>query len=116
MKLAQVRRIALSLPEASEEPHFQLTSFRVRGRIFATAAAEGGYLHVFVDDDQREIALHLHPEFLDKLLWGGKVRGLRVALAAARPQVVSGLLQQAWTRKAPKALAASPAGLRRPRR
>jgi hypothetical protein len=116
MRLAQVRRIALSLPEASEEPHFELTSFRVRGRIFATAPADGAHLHVFIDDQQREIALELHPEFLDKLLWGGKVRGLRVALAAARPAVVSKLLQQAWMRKAPKALATATAGLRRPRR
>jgi hypothetical protein len=48
----------------------------------ARRIAGGEYLHVFVDDEQREIALHLHPEFLDELLWGGKVRGLRVALAA----------------------------------
>jgi hypothetical protein len=34
MTLSQVRRFALSLPETTEEPHFDRTSFRVRGKIF----------------------------------------------------------------------------------
>ncbi len=31
-----LRKIALSFPEATEEPHFEKTSFRVKNRIFAT--------------------------------------------------------------------------------
>jgi hypothetical protein len=31
-----LREIALSLPEATEEPHFEKTSFRVKKKIFAT--------------------------------------------------------------------------------
>jgi hypothetical protein len=34
--LADLRKIALALPEVSEEPHFEKTSFRVKKRIFAT--------------------------------------------------------------------------------
>jgi len=30
------RKLALSLPEATEEPHFDKTSFRVKKKIFAT--------------------------------------------------------------------------------
>lgn len=30
------RKLALSFPEATEEPHFEKTSFRVRKKIFAT--------------------------------------------------------------------------------
>lgn len=30
------RKLALSFPEATEEPHFEKTSFRVKKRIFAT--------------------------------------------------------------------------------
>ena len=30
------RKIALSFPQATEEPHFEKTSFRVKGKIFAT--------------------------------------------------------------------------------
>lgn len=31
-----LRKIALSFPEATEEPHFEKTSFRVKKKIFAT--------------------------------------------------------------------------------
>jgi hypothetical protein len=109
MKIAQVRRFALSLPEATEAPHFQYSSFRVRGKIFATALPDGKHLHIFVADDEREIAVALDPEFLENLHWGGKVVGLRVALAKAKPKVVAKLLAQAWSRKAPKNLLASTA-------
>lgn len=34
--LDALRKIALALPESSEEPHFEKTSFRVKGKIFAT--------------------------------------------------------------------------------
>ena len=109
MKIVQVRRFALSLPEVTEEPHFQYSSFRVRGKIFATAPPDGKHLHVFVADDEREIAMALDPKFLENLNWGGKVVGLRVALAKAKPKVVTKLLAQAWSRKAPKRLLASAA-------
>lgn len=106
MKLADARRIALALPEAAEAPHFDYTSFRVRGRIFATAPPDGLHLHVFVDDAERERALELHADFVEKLWWGKKVVGVRVRLAAARVAVVRQLLGAAWKRKAPKVLAA----------
>ena len=104
MKIAQVRRFALSLPEVTEEPHFQYSSFRVRGKIFATVPPEGRHLHVFVADEDREIAIALEPKFLEELHWGGKVVGLRVSLADAKPKVVTKLLAQAWSRKAPRSL------------
>ncbi len=31
-----LRKVALSLPETSEKPHFEKTSFRVRNKIFVT--------------------------------------------------------------------------------
>jgi hypothetical protein len=106
MTHAEVRRFALSLPEAVEAPHFHFSSFRVRGKIFATVPPEETHIHVFVGDEHREPALAMHPEFLEKLLWGGKVVGLRVCLAQASPEVVEDLLRAAWTAKAPKALLA----------
>jgi len=33
VKLNDVRRFAMSLPEVTEEPHFAYTSFRVKGKI-----------------------------------------------------------------------------------
>ena len=102
MKAAEVRRFALSLPEATEEPHFHFASFRVRGKIFATLPPDGEHAHIFVGDDDREEALELDPEFLEKLHWGKRVVGVRVDLAKAKSAVVTRLLEKAWKRKAPK--------------
>jgi hypothetical protein len=107
VKLAEVRKMALSLPETTEAPHFHYSSFRVRGKIFATVPPEGTHVHVFVGEEQREQALALDPSSIEKLLWGKRVVGLRVALKMARPAMVAGLLSQAWSGKAPKRLAAS---------
>jgi hypothetical protein len=107
MKLAQVRRYALSLPDSTEEPHFEYSSFRIRGKIFVTVPPDEEHIHIFVGDDEREQALALHPAFLEKLAWGGKVRGLRVRLSKASPSVVNQLVRAAWARKAPKRLVAA---------
>jgi hypothetical protein len=104
MKAERVRRFALSLPEAIEAPHFDSASFRVGGKIFATMPPDDAHLHVFVGEEQRETALALHPESIEKLFWGKKACGLRVALGTAQPAAVEALLRQAWAQRAPKRL------------
>lgn len=106
-KLDRVRRHALALPEATEQPHFDYASFRVGGKIFVTVPPDGQHLHIFVDEQQRELALAVHGAFVEKLWWGGKVVGLRVSLADADADVVDELVRQAWARKAPKRLLVS---------
>lgn len=106
MTLDQIRRYALALPQATEDPHFKLTSFRVRGKIFATAPPSGEHLHLFVGEEERELALATTPEFTEKLFWGKQVAGLRVLLASADANVVLPLVSKAWARKAPKDLLA----------
>jgi hypothetical protein len=101
--LAQARKAALLLPEATEQPHFQSTSFRVRGKIFATSP-DAGHLHVFLGEEGRAQALALHPGFIETLPWGAKIVGLRIHLPAAPEKVVAQLLELAWRAKAPKAL------------
>ena len=106
MKFEAARRLALALPQAEEAPHFDFTSFRIHKKIFATAPPDGLHLHVFVDDDERERAVALNAECMEKLWWGKKVVGVRVALAKAPAAEVRRLLENAWRRKAPKALLA----------
>lgn len=104
MKLAEVRRFALALPEVTEAPHHEYSSFRVRGKIFVTVPPERTHIHVFVGETAREQALALHPAFVEKLFWGGKVCGIRIALAAAPAAAVKQLLRSAWAHKAPGSL------------
>ncbi len=101
MTLDDVRRMAMKLLGATESPHHRYTSFRVRGRIFATAPQEGGLLHVFVDEVECDRMTVLDPVVYAKLGWGKKIVGLRVALDAAKPEEVQALLRMAWQRKLP---------------
>jgi YjbR len=75
MKFETARQFALSLPEVTEEPHFQMASFRIRGKIFATAPPGDEFLHLFVDEQQREQLFALEPDCCEKLWWGKKVVG-----------------------------------------
>ena len=109
--LSQAREYALSLPGTAEEPHFDMTSFRVNGKIFATASADETRLHVFVDES--EVAATVaeergaeQPRAFEPLLWGQRVRGVRILLAAAPDERVRELLAEAWRRKAGRRLVA----------
>jgi hypothetical protein len=106
MTLEQARRYAMSLPEATGAPHFEMWSFRVRGKIFATVPPEARHLHVFVDGRATHAAVASDPAAFAELRWGAKLAGVRVTLAAAKSAVVSDLLLEAWRRKAPKRLVA----------
>jgi len=105
MLLDAVRRVALALPEVTEEPHHALTSFRVRKRIFLTAHPDGEFVHAFVPAEVREEMTFLHPTFCSKLTWGGRVVGVRVALAGAKAPIVCALVKRAWREKAPANIA-----------
>ena len=86
----------MSLEAVTEEPHHEYSSFRVRGKIFVTVPPAEDVIHVFVGEEDREPALALYPNFMEKLLWGGKVVGLRIALAAADPRAVKTLVSKAY--------------------
>ena len=102
----EVRAIALGLPDTREQPHFAMTSFRVRGSIFATMPAERDSLHVFVPEEDVHDAVAEHPDSCEELWWGQKLDGVRVKLADSDPALVGELLVTAWRQKAPKKLVA----------
>jgi capsular polysaccharide biosynthesis protein len=95
MKIDVIRRYAMTLDAVTEEPHHDYSSFRVRGKIFVTVPPSEEVIHVFAAEEDRETALALYPDFLEKLHWGGKVVGLRVTLSTAKPAVVKSLLSKA---------------------
>ena len=95
MKATELRNYALSLPQTTEEPHFHYTSFRVKGKIFVTVPPDEKYAHIFVDDEQREMALKLYPEFAEVLMWGKKIAGVKVTLNKADAAVVKQLVSNA---------------------
>lgn len=102
LKIDDVRQLALSLPETTEEPHHHYGSFRVRGKIFVTVPPDGEHLHVFVPDEARDRALAVHPDCMQKLCWGHKVLGLRIRLAGAPYGAVKQLVDMAYAARVAK--------------
>jgi hypothetical protein len=99
LKLETLRKFAMSLPAVTEEPHHNYSSFRVGGKIFVTVPPEGTHVHVFVSEPERELAVSMYPEFVEKLLWGGKVVGVRVFLAKSEADAVRVLVRSAFELK-----------------
>ena len=99
LKVEDVRKVALALPESTEEQHHHFGSFRVRGEIFVTIPPGGELLHIFLPDETREHALAMAPEVLEPVLWGSRVLGVRALLPKAKKATVLQLVKQAYGHK-----------------
>jgi hypothetical protein len=104
---AIVRQLALSLPEATEEPHFDMASFRVAGKIFATVPAGGDGVHVFLDEADVDGYVADYPDAVEVLWWGRRRSGARVWRSRASRGLMREMLSEAWRRRAPKRLLAA---------
>lgn len=100
----ELARLALALPEATEQDHHGMTSFRVRGKIVATVPDEG---HVRVMAGEHEIlaAVAEDPDTFRPFSWGKRLSCVVVDLTRVRPDDLRQLLAEAWLGKAPASLA-----------
>jgi hypothetical protein len=101
---ASVRRWALALPEATEQDHHGMVSFRVDNKIFATVP-DREHIRIMVDESQILAAVAENPHACEPGYWGKRLACVVVDTRTARPEVVTELLTEAWLRKAPKRLA-----------
>jgi hypothetical protein len=69
--LAHARRLALALPEAVERDHHGMPSFRVRGKIFATAPGDG-HLRVRADEGEIRACVAQDPAAFAEFWWGSR--------------------------------------------
>ena len=104
------RRIALSLPEATEGSHFSNADFRIAGKIFATLALEHqGYGVLLLTPDQQAGMIQDAPEIFSPVPGGwGEKGATRVTLAKVPADILKAALRVAWSRKAPKRLLVDP--------
>lgn len=102
--LQSLRELALGLPGAHEEPHFERTSFRVAKKIFATATSDGREAMVPVKPPERAAAMiEAAPEvFFSYGHWTERHGSLGIRLSAIDPDLLRGLVLEAWERIAPK--------------
>jgi hypothetical protein len=111
----EVRRLALTQPEAYEADHHGFPSFRAGGKIFATLP-DDEHLHVMVDEDEIRALAAEQPDVYEEKWWGKRLSCVRVNLDRADPTEVAELLADAWLRQAPSGLSAkTAAGSRRPK-
>ena len=113
------RRLALSLPGAVQGSHFQVTDFRVGGKIFATLAyVKKGYGVLMLTPEQQAGMIEDAPDLFSPVpnAWGRNGATL-VRLANAPPDILESALRTAWRNQAPKQIVpASMAVAAKPRR
>ena len=106
---ADVRDIALSLPETVEKPWYRTPGFRVRDRGFLRirSEAEGGLVVFVADLEEKEAMLASDPvKFFTTPHYDGHAIVL-VDLAAVDVDELRELIVDSWRRKAPKRLVAA---------
>jgi hypothetical protein len=103
-----VRALALSLPEAVEEPHFDRASFRVRGKIFATLPPGGELVVLRLPELVKESLRQSDPQAYVPLpgAWE-KGRSTQLAIARMDAEKLIELVRLAWRGVAPKRLVAA---------
>src|SRR3954454_9805038 len=74
MRLDDARQFSLSLPETTEEPHFEKSSFRVKGKIFATIPEGGTHMNLVVDPDELVALLEQARDVFSQIVWGKQVK------------------------------------------
>ena len=100
-----LRQLALSFPEATEEPHFEKTSFRVKKKIFATYDAKTNRLVIKLSEIDQDVF-----SLADKTIiypvankWG-KQGWTIVELSKVSEEVLKDALTTAYCEVAPKKL------------
>jgi len=101
--MGEARELALSLPEALEQDHHGMPSFRVRGKIFATQP-DGDHLRIMVDEGDILAAVAENPAACEEFWWGARLACVVVDLRFCAPDLVVELITDAWRRKAPRRL------------
>jgi hypothetical protein len=100
------RRLAISLPEATEVGHMGHPDFRVRGKIFATLGhPDDGHAMVKLLHEQQDALTRARPTVFAPVPGGWGRRGATyVTLATADEATVHDALVMAWRNTAPKRL------------
>jgi hypothetical protein len=81
-----------------------MSSFRVRGKIFATVP-DNRHVRIMADEEEIRAAVAGDPESCDGFYWGKRLACVVVDVRLANLERLRELLLDAWLRKAPKSIA-----------
>jgi hypothetical protein len=96
--VAAFRKLAMAHPGAVEAPHFELTSFRAGGKIFATLSETDARAMVKLTAEQQEMLTAAEPEMFVRIpnAWGDK-GATWLYLKHADLAAAESALRTAWT-------------------
>ena len=99
------RKLALSLPEVTEQPHFHLSSFRVKNKIFSTLWEVEKKLMIKLSLVDQSVFCDMDKNIIYPVPGGwGKQGATFIELAKVKKQVVEDALACAWKSTAPKTM------------
>ena len=103
--IEQARKAALSLPETEEKPHFHLTSFRVKNKIFSTIHADKNYMMVGLSPIDQSVFCSFNKEIIFPVPGGWGRRGATfINLKKVKKSMLLDALTTAWKKTAPPKL------------
>jgi YjbR len=101
---ARVRELVLTLPLASEAPHFDRLAFRTPRKIFATLSTQAGDLNLMFDPDLRDFYCEQAPQAFTPVPGGwGRKGATRCDLRRVDEATLLSALQAAHRLAMPKA-------------
>ena len=103
----ELRRAALSLPEAEERETWGHPTFRVRDKMFATLSDAGRPAVVKTTKDEQIALVAATPETFGVPSYVGRHGWVSIQLATVDPVELRELLVEAWRLTAPKRLVAA---------
>ena len=105
ISIEQARKAALSLPEAEEKPHFHLTSFRVKNKIFATIHADKNFMMVKLSVIDQSVFCSYNKDVIFPVpgAWG-KQGATFISLKKVKKAMFLDALTTAWKTTAPAKL------------
>lgn len=100
-----LRALALSFPEATEEPHFEKISFRVKKKIFATYDAKNKRTHLKLSEIDQDVFASIDKKIIYPVenKWG--LQGWTVVeMNLIKKKIFIDIVTTAYCEVAPKAL------------
>ncbi|HEU4571498.1 MAG TPA: MmcQ/YjbR family DNA-binding protein [Candidatus Limnocylindrales bacterium] len=108
MTFADVRRIALALPEVEEKLTWETDlTLRVRDKIFAIGGEGSDRVSIKASLEQQAELLEMDPGTFAKSAYVGRFGWVTVDLGRVDPGLLESLIRDAWRRTAPRKLAAT---------
>jgi hypothetical protein len=103
--IEHARKAALSLPETEEKPHFHLTSFRVKNKIFATIHADKNYMMVRLSAIDQSVFCSYNKDLIFPVPGGwGRKGATFINLKKVKKAMFLDALTTAWKTTAPAKL------------